>query len=149
MNKKIIIISVLLTNMVFASVSPVSIALKNSHTNRVNTLSNMVSSNLHRRGLEKSVAQKKVSQSLQGDAYTNDLMAQNILENMREIKQEDIISYISNSALYGKSVDLSSYETILSLVHKSNKLALDKADLENIHKISLENKNIKALSKIS
>jgi hypothetical protein len=149
MNKKIIIISVLLTNMVFASVAPVSIALKNSNTNRVNTLSNMVSASLHRRGLEKNVAQKKVSQSLQGDAYTNDLMAQNILENMREIKQEDIISYISNSALYGKSVDLSSYETILSLVHKSSKLALDKTDLEKIHKVSLENKNIKALSQIS
>lgn len=149
MNKKIIIITVLLTNIVFASVLPVAIPLKNSNTNRVNTLSNMVSSNLHRRGLDKSVAEKKVSQSLEGDAYTNDLMAQNIINNLSDIKQEDLIAYLSNCALYGKSVNLSSYENILSLVQQTNKITLDTADLQIIQKISLENQNIKALNKTS
>lgn len=149
MNKKIIIITVLLTNIVFASVLPVNVPLRNSDTNRVNTLSNMVSTNLHRRGLDKSVAEKKVSKSLQGEAYTNDLMAQNILENMSDIKQEDIIAYLSNCALYGKSVDLSSYESIVSLVQQSNKLALEKADMQIIQKISLENKYIKSFNKTS
>jgi hypothetical protein len=149
MNKKIIIITVLLTNMVFASVSPVSIALKNSSTNRVNTLSSMVSANLNRRGLNKSVAEQKVSQSLQGDAYTNDLMAQNILDNMNNIKKENIIAYLSNCALYGKSIDLSSYESIVSLVQQSNKFVLEKEDVQIIQKISLENQYIKSFSKTS
>lgn len=149
MNKKIIIITVLLTNIVFASVLPVVVPLKNSNTNRVNTLSNMVSSNLHRRGLDKSVAEKKVSQSLQGDAYANDLMAQNIIKNMSDIKEEDVVSHLGNCALYGKSVDLSSYENIVSLVQQSKKIALNKSDLQIIQKISLENKNIKSLSRSS
>lgn len=149
MNKKIIIITVFLTNIVFASVSPLSIPLNNSNTKRVNTLSGMVSSNLHRRGLEKSVAEQKVSKSLQGDAYTNDLMAQNILENISGIKKENIIAYLTNCALYGKNVDLSSYESIVALVQQSNKLALEKADVQIIQKISLENQYIKSFCKIS
>jgi hypothetical protein len=76
-------------------------------------------------------------------------MAQNIIKNMTHLKQEDVISHLSNCALYGKSVDLSSYENILSLVQQSKKIALDKSDLETIQKISLENKNIKSLSKTS
>jgi transcriptional regulator NrdR family protein len=109
----------------------------------------MVSANLHRRGLNKSVAEKKVSQSLQGEAHTNDLMAQNILENMSDLKQEDIIAYLSNCALYGKSIDLSSYESIVSLVQQSNKFVLEKADVQIIQKISLENQYIKSFSKTS
>jgi hypothetical protein len=149
MNKKIIIITVLLTNMVFASVVPVAIPLKNSNTSRVNTLSSMVSASLHRRGLEKNIAQQKVSQSLQGDAFTNDLMAQNIIENLSEIEQEDVVAYLSNCALYGKNVDLSSYENIVSLVQQSSKLALKKEELERIRQISLENQNIKTLNQTS
>ncbi|MBU1657849.1 hypothetical protein KKG72_02215 [bacterium] len=144
MSKKIIIISVFLSNIVFASVLPLNISQNNANTNQLNTLSNMAGLNLYKRGLDKKIAQQKISKSLQGDEYTNDLMAQNITENFAEITKEDIVTHISNSALYEKSVDLSSYSNIISLVQKSNKLVLDKENLEKIQKISLENTKIKS-----
>ncbi|MBU0721488.1 hypothetical protein KJ877_09105 [bacterium] len=148
MSKKIIIISVFVSNIVFASVLPVNIAHGSANSNRLNTLSNLAGLHLYQRGLDKKTAQQKISKSLQGDEYVNDLMAQNIIENFTKITKEDIVAYISNSALYEKSVDLSSYANIISLVQKSRTFVLDKADLEKIQKISLENTKIKSLYKV-
>lgn len=88
---------------------------------------------------------KKVLKFLQHDEYVNDLMAQNIVKNLDGIKPQDIVQYVSDSVLFEKSVDLSSYENLVALAQKSRKLALDKGTLEKIKKISFENKNLKSL----
>lgn len=151
MKKEILILTVLISNIAFASALPLEVreAIEiTTKKNRVVSLYSTASDHLYKRGLDKNVAKQKVLDSLKGDEYINDLMAQNIIENFNDIKFEDIISYIGDSALHGKSVDLSSYANIINLFQKNNGLALDTLILEKIEKISLENKSIKLLYRV-
>ncbi|MDD2905536.1 MAG: hypothetical protein WBK95_08310 [Sulfurimonas sp.] len=143
MSKKILIITVFLSNIVFAAAVPVRASHNFVKNNTVQSLSSMATLNLHKRGLDKDLAQKKVADSLGENAAINNLMAQNITAGLETITHEDIVSYVSDAALYAKSVDLSSYGTLLSLVQKSTTLALEGATLQKIEKIALENQIIK------
>lgn len=148
MKKNILIVTVLISNIAFGSVLPGQIRDGkefSTQKTRVNSIHKAASINLSKRGLDESIAMDKVSEILKADEFTNVLMAQNIVMNFNELKHEDIISYISDSALYGKSVDLSSYSNIVALIQKSNNFNLDKTTLKKIEKIVLENKNIKSL----
>lgn len=148
MKRQILMFTVLISNIAFSAVLPVDIR-EVSEIREVNTNKNRVSINsaasthLHDKGLDKNIAKQRVLTHLKHDEYTNTLMAENIIKNLSGLKHKDVVSYISDSALFQKNIDLSSYKNIVGLVHKSNKLSLDKMTLAKIEKISLENKNIK------
>ncbi|QOP42083.1 hypothetical protein [Sulfurimonas marina] len=149
MNKKIIIFTVLLTNITFAYALPVEVReVSTTSESRKNseTLASMSVEALHARGLEKNAAQQKVVNSLKHDEVLSHKMAQNILKHFDEIEHHNIVSYISDAALFGKSVDLSSYETLISLVQKTTKVVLEQESLEKLEKISFENKGLVKLS---
>lgn len=149
MKREVLLFTVLITNIAFGSVLPIEVReISEINKNKFNTLTSAVSKHLYERGLDENIAQEKVLKSLIGDEYTNNLMSHNIIENLHEIQREDIISFVSDSALYGHSVDLSSYENIISLVQKSNKLSLNRVSLEKIKNISLENKKIQSFYKL-
>jgi hypothetical protein len=148
MKREIVIFTVLITNITFAATLPSEIREVSEVTTskkKVNSLCGMAVMNLHERGLDENAAKQKVLKFLQHDKYVNDLMAQNIVKNLDGIKPQDIVQYVSDSVLFEKSVDLSSYENLVALAQKSRKLALDKGTLEKIKKISFENKNLKSL----
>ena len=142
MNKKIIIFTVLLTNITFAYALPVQVKVvrevSESRKNSEN-LASMSIEALYERGLEKSAAYKKVVASLEHPQHTTQMMAQNIMKHYKEIEYSDIVSYISDAALFGKSVDFSSYEHLIAFAQKTKKLVLDQENLEKIQKLSLEN----------
>lgn len=150
MKKEILIFTVLISNIAFASVFPLEIGEVRvvleirENKNRTNTLHDASIKRLQERGLDKIAANRKVLETLSGDEYANDLMAQNIIENFSEIKREDVVSYISDSALHAKRVDLGSYANIINLFQKNNIFALDNETLKKIEKISFENKNIRS-----
>ncbi len=144
MKSKILISTVLISNIVFASVLPVSTNQTNKNK-KFNTFSNAISLQLYKRGLDKNIAQKKVSKFLVGKDFENDLMVQNILNNFDIVNYNNIIEHIAKSTLYSKKVDLSSYEGIIGIVQRVYTNPLDKKTLEKIEKISLENKKIKSL----
>ena len=146
MNKRILIITIFLSNMVFATVIPVPSSQNSAKNNTINSLSNMATQNLYKRGLDKTIAQKKIADSLLGDENSNDLMSQNILKEFEAIKREDIINFVSSAALYGKEVDLSSYATLLSIMQKTTNIALEKDALEKLQNIALQNQTIKFLA---
>ncbi len=148
MNKRILISTVLISNIIFASVLPSQINQINLNKHRFNTLSSIVSLHLYHRGLDKDVAIKKVSNTLVGQDFENEFMIQNILSKFSEIKYENIIDYLADSALQSREVDLSSYESLIGMVQKISKSSLDKNTLKQIEKISLENKNIKLLRSV-
>jgi hypothetical protein len=146
MKKEILIFTVLITNIAFSSTLPFEIReVREITTNKKksSTLTDLAITHLYERGLDENAAKQKVLKSLKNDVYLNDLMAQNIIENLKGIKQQDIVSHVSEFALFEKNIDLSLYDNIVAIAQKSNKLALDKLTLEKISKISLENKNIK------
>ncbi|MFT7860906.1 MAG: hypothetical protein ABXS93_08210 [Sulfurimonas sp.] len=142
MNKKIIIFTVLLTNITFAYALPVEVRVTSEISESRKSSEDIASVSieaLYERGLEKSAAKNKVFNSLQHDTKLSHTMAQNIIKHLDELEYSDIVSHISDAALFGKSVDLSSYEHLISLAQKSRKLKLDQGSLEKLEKISLEN----------
>ena len=144
MNKRILISTVFISNIIFASVLPSQINQINFNKNRVGTFSSLISLHLYKRGLDKEIAQKKVSNFLIGEDFENDLMIHNILSNLDMLDYDSIVEYIASSALYSKEVDLSSYDTIIGMVQIINN-NLDKLTLQKIEKVSLENRKIKQL----
>ena len=142
MNSKILIITVFISNIAFATILPVEISQQNINAKKLNTLSKKVSMYLYNNGLDKNIAKEKLMKSLVWDDYTTDLMAKNIIKNIEQIKEENIVSYIGSSALYGKKVDLSSYGTIISLLQNNNLFDIDKNTLQKIQNTALENKSM-------
>ena len=145
MNKRILISTVFISNIIFASVLPSQINQISFNKNRVGTFSSLISLHLYKRGLDKEIAQKKVSNFLIGEDFENDLMIHNILSNLDMLDYNSVVEYIASSALYSKEVDLSSYDTIIGMVQKIKNTNLDELTLEKIEKVSLENKKIKQL----
>ena len=147
MNRRILIFTVLISNIAFGSVLPIEFReFKEISTNKngLSSLADAAVIHLYEKGLDKNAAEQKVTQVLKGHTYTDSLMAQNIIEKLNEIKHEDVVAYISNAALYGTNVDLSSYSTLVNLAHKGQKIDLDRSTLDKIKKISQENKQIKS-----
>jgi tRNA(Glu) U13 pseudouridine synthase TruD len=155
MKKEILIVTVLITNLAFASSLPIDVRdireprELEANKNTTNTLTHAATSHLYNRGLEKEIANKKVLTSLVGDKNTNDLMAKNVLNHLNELKKEDIVAHVSDCALYSRNFDLSAYDDIIGLVQKRNGLMLDDLTLAKVEKISLENKHIKLLQSVS
>lgn len=152
MKREILIVTVLMTNIAFSATLPVKIReIKeiDVNKNKISSLAEAASIHLHKKGLDQDIADQKVLKALSSDEHVNALMVQNIVNNFDNIKREDIIAYIGSCALYEKSVNFSSYDNIVALVQKTDKLMLDKVTLEKIEKICLENKNIKSLYKVS
>ncbi|ABB45060.1 hypothetical protein Suden_1786 [Sulfurimonas denitrificans DSM 1251] len=145
MNKRILIITVFLSNVVFATLTPLPPTQSSLKNSTINSLSNMATLNLYNRGLDKAVAKKKISDSLRGDENSNDLMMQNILNQLDVLSREDLVKFVSDAALHSRDVDLSSYGTLLCMVQKNSKTTLDKTVLEKLQKIALENQNIRSL----
>ena len=148
MNKKILISTVFITNIIFASVLPSHINQINLNKNRLGSFSSAVSLHLYKRGLDEKVAIKKVSESLIGEDFENELMIQNILTHLDGLEYDSIIAYIADSVLHSKEIDLSSYGTIVGMIQKISKSRLDKEVLQKIEKLSLENVKIKQLHRV-
>jgi len=144
MNKRILISTVFISNIIFASVLPSQINQINLNKNRLGSFSTVVSQYLYKKGLDKEVAQKKVSNFLMGEDFENELMLQNILSNLDMLQYDNVVEYIASSALYSKKIDLSSYDTIIGMLQTVNS-NLDKLTLQKIEKVSLENKKIRQL----
>jgi len=146
MKKQLVIFTVLISNIVFTAVLSADVKEENrvqevqTHTREVNVC-NAVSRQLIDKGLDKEIAQQRVLKYLKHNEYANSLMMQNIVTEFDELSHADVISYLSNSVLFQKSVDLSSYSDLVALMQRNNILAYDKLTLERIEKISIENKN--------
>ena len=72
-------------------------------------------------------------------------MIHNILSNLDMLEYDSVVEYIASATLYSKEVDLSSYDTVIGMVQKIKNTNLDKLTLQNIEKVSLQNKKIKQL----
>jgi len=95
--------------------------------------------------LDQDVANERVSKALVGDGATIDLMVMNLLHHFPQLQHEDVVAYISKCALFNKSVDLSAYNDILSLVQQSSSLIADKHILAKVEQVSSENKYIQLI----
>lgn len=142
MKNRILVSTVFISSILFASVVPYNSNLLSSKKN-IKSFSGAISLHLYKRGLEKDVAVKRVSQFLIGEDFENDLMVQNLLNSFEMLNYDDLINYIAESALHSKSVDLSSYEHIIGVLQSLNSVNLNNETLKLIEKVSSENKIIR------
>lgn len=151
MKIKILIVTAFVTNIAFASSLPINIRETRDtkevkvNKNSTKTLANEVSTHLYNKGLDKDVADERVSKSLASNTVANDLMAMNLLNHFPQLKREDVIAYISQCALFQKNVDLSAHDNILSLIQQSDGLSVDEQTLTKVKKLSAENKQIQLM----
>ena len=143
MSNKIFIITVFISNIAFGAILPIATIQKTITQKNTNRISDRVSKSLYTRGIERKIAEKKVDDILENDAQTTDLMAQNIIKSIKSVKENNIIAFISQAALQGKKVDLSSYSTLIALVQKSSRTLIDTDLVQKIEKLSHENELLK------
>ena len=148
MNNKIFIITVFISNIAFGAVLPKIDLQRTENTKPTNRLTTKVSTQLFNRGLEKHIAKAKVKNSLAHDEYLNDLMAQNIIKTIKSVNENNVVNFLTQAALANKTIDLSSYSTIIALVQKSSHVALSKEMFLHIEKVSLENEKLKSMQVI-
>ena len=149
MNNKIFIITVFISNIAFGAVVPKTNLHRIVNTKNTNNLTTKISTQLSSRGLEKDIAKAKIKNSLLHDDKLTTLMAHNIIKTLKTVNEKDIVEFLTQSALKGKKVDLSSYSTLISLVQKSSQTHLDKETLSAVEKVSLENENLKTVRFVS
>ena len=119
MNNKILIITVFVSNIAFGAVLDIDFPKNHVEYEKVNKLSDQIIENLYDKGLELNIAKQKLSQSFKGNVHKNDIIIQNILKEFPNITQKEIVANISNSILRGKIIDLSSYDTLVSIIQKT------------------------------
>ena len=149
MNNKILVVTVLVSNIVFGTVLAVPSTLQTTKTKKTSRIAYKSTERLEKRGIERSVARSKVSAALENDEYTNELMAHNILKAIPSLYEEDIVAFISNASLKNQKIDLSSYETIISLVQHNSRVLLDKDMITTLEQVSLTNEKFKQLEAIA
>lgn len=142
MNNKILILTVLLTNIAFGGVVVVKPIRTNPKIKINPTFTNNAINKLYDKGLQRDVAIKKINSSLLHDATQTEFMARNLLQKFPTLTKEHITNHISNAALFNKNVDFSSYENLLALVQKNASFYLDKKSLTLLQNVANENKSL-------
>jgi hypothetical protein len=145
MSNRIFIITVFISNIAFGGVLPKINLQGTVNTKSADKLTAKVSTQLFKRGLDKKIAKTKVKHSLVHDDILNDLMAKNVLKNIPSLTEEHIIDFITQAALQEKTVDLSSYATLISLVQKYATAQFDSALCFHVEQASLENERLKSM----
>jgi len=145
MNNKFFIITVFISNIAFGGVLPKSNLQETVNAKSADKLTKKVSTQLFKRGLDKKIAKTKVNNSLIHDDNLNDLMAKNILKNIPSLNEEDIVDFITQAALHNKTVDLSSYATLISLIQKYATVQFDEDLRLHVEQASHENERFKSM----
>jgi len=147
LKKQIVIFTVLISNIVFSVALSADVKEEN-RTKEVSTqcsqynVSNEVNKYLSNKGLDPQVVQQRFHKYLKHNVYANSLMINNILTQLNELSYEDVIAHISNTVLFQKSVDLSSYNDLIALVQRKNFIIHNSLLLKKVEKIARENQNI-------
>ncbi len=98
---------------------------------------------LTQRGIEDETADTMVEHSFkEGDVVTM-LKMQNYLDVMESIDYEMLINEIIIELLFGNAVDLSSYDTLVSLTQRLHGMHLDTATLEKLARVASFNQRLK------
>lgn len=94
---------------------------------------------LHKRGLDADVA-KTLSQNFMAkdeELFTH--MMKNLLHGCKSITEDKLLAYMSNEALFRKSLKLESYDQLVGMVSKIQNKSLDPLTLEALQTVAKQN----------
>lgn len=137
MNNKILTATVFISSLIL---SPVAMPQLNASTKiKHNSIASTISNTLYKRGLEKGAAKKITKQMVGENEDLFNMMATNLTNGCKAISQNEVIEYLSKSALFKERVQLDSYSFLVSMVHQIKSQAPSKTTLNELKKISQKN----------
>ena len=107
-----------------------------------NSVASSISTILHKRGLDEDAAQE-IGESFVEDDDLFYSMMENILSGCRSINKDELITYLSNEALFRKNVSLDSYDQLVSMLSKIKQQAPNEVTLAELQLIAQKNKLLK------
>jgi len=71
-------------------------------------------------------------------------MLENLLNGCKSMRKEEVLTFLSNEALFRKSVDLESYDTLVSMASKIKQKSLDNVTLKELQSVAKQNRQLLA-----
>jgi len=135
-------VSVLVFNPAVAeTLKPTTNNIKTKQETRVST---SISNILHKRGLDEDAAEELSQNLMPEDEELFTQMLENLLNGCKGMNKDEVLAYLSNEALFRKSVDLESYDTLVSIVSKIKQKSLDAMTLKELQSVAKQNRQLKA-----
>jgi len=132
-------VSVLVLSPVVAErIKPIT-NIQNQHETRVSA---SIANILHKRGLDEDAAEEISQNFVANDEELFARMIENVLHACTNISKDELLVYLSNEALFRKSVDLQSYDQLVAMVSKVRQKALDKVTLNALKDIAKQNSQL-------
>jgi len=116
----------------------------NIQTQKETRVSTSIANILHKRGLDEDAAEEISQNFMPDDEELFTQMLENLLNGCKSMRKEEVLTFLSNEALFRKSVDLKSYDTLVSMASKINHKALDKATLKELQTVAKQNRQLLA-----
>ncbi len=141
MNKQNIIrITLFVSILVFnPAVADTLRSVTNIQTNLNTTITENITSILHKRGLEEKSAKKRAEEFLGDDERLFSLMLGNLLYGCSDITKEEILEHLSTSALHRQSMALDSYAHLIDIYSKIKQSTPEKEMRKKLSAIAKSN----------
>jgi len=137
MNKNFIGATLFITSLILnpVIVSPLSANIQV----KINSVSASISSILHKRGLDEDAAQSITNTMIGDNEELFNAMLRNIENGCEVLTQNEILEFLSTSALFKKEVKLDSYAFLVNMVHKIKNTSLNEKTLKELQNIANKN----------
>ena len=116
--------------------------ITNIQTQQETRVSTGIANILYKRGLDKDVAEELSQNLVAEDEELFTLMLENILHGCKNINKDALLTYLSNEALFRKSVDLQSYDQLVAMISKVKQKALDADTLKALQSVTKQNRQL-------
>jgi len=134
-------VSVLAFNPVAAEILKPITNLQTQTQTRVST---SIANILHKRGLDEDAAEELSQNFVPDDEALFARMLENVLNGCKSITKEELLTYLSNEALFRKGIDLESYDQLVAMVSKVKEKALDEVTLKELQSVAKANRELLA-----
>ena len=125
------------TALALSPLTPTPISHSAKH--QANSLSTNIASMLYKRGLDDDAAREISENFFLDNEDLFSFMLKNLENGCSIISEDEIMNYLSSMALQRKSIELDSYESLVSMVHKIKNRALPKETLKQLEQIASKN----------
>ena len=103
-----------------------------------NTIKLGIADLLEAKGLEREAAERIAQEFVASIGLSLTSMVQNITENTH-LTKEEVLSYLSNEALFGKDIRLDRYDTLIQMHNKITKASPDTATRTRLKRVATLN----------
>jgi len=134
--RKILTLTLLATTLTLSAAVPKEV--RETTRQQTNSISKAIANILYRRGIEEDKAMELSSAIISTNEELFSLMLHNFIF-MTGLNKEELLEYLSKQALNKKSVDLSSYASLVKISHSLKKELLTPRDLQNLKELSSKN----------